>query len=101
MRGSCSPSGITNEAGVTDHPYFWQSTTHANQGGGKNASYVSFGRALGYNGGPWINIHGAGAQRSDPKAGNPDEVPEWYGAQGDAIRIYNYLRCVRTMAPEG
>ena len=43
----------------------------------------------------WIDVHGAGAQRSDPKEGDPGDYPEGNGPQGDAIRIYNYVRCVR------
>lgn len=43
----------------------------------------------------WIDVHGAGAQRSDPKAGDPEEFSEGHGPQGDAIRIYNYIRLVR------
>ncbi len=43
----------------------------------------------------WINIHGAGAQRSDPKSGDPSRYAGGRGPQGDAIRIYNYVRLVR------
>ncbi|MFI3304252.1 MAG: DUF1566 domain-containing protein [Rikenellaceae bacterium] len=43
----------------------------------------------------WINIHGAGAQRSDPKSGDPSKYATGRGPQGDAIRIYNYVRLVR------
>ena len=45
--------------------------------------------------GAWLDVHGAGAQRSDPKAGNPADFPTGRGPQGDAIRIYNYVRLVR------
>ncbi|MFC2171781.1 hypothetical protein ACFLU6_04015 [Acidobacteriota bacterium] len=38
---------------------------------------------------------GAGAQRSDPKNGNPDDRIDGFGPQNDEIRIYNYARCVR------
>ena len=62
---------------------------------GDFAAYVSFGRALGYMNNQWMDVHGAGAQRSDPKAGNPADIPKGRGPQGDAIRIYNYVRCVR------
>jgi len=37
----------------------------------------------------------SGAQRSDPKSGNPADFPKGHGPQGDAIRIYNYVRLVR------
>jgi len=37
----------------------------------------------------------AGTQRSDPKAGNAADYPQGRGPQGDAIRILNFVRCVR------
>jgi hypothetical protein len=43
----------------------------------------------------FVDVHGAGAQRSDPKAGNPAMFPHGRGPQGDVIRINNYVRCVR------
>jgi len=89
-----SVSTITNEAGQSDYPFFWSSTTHANQMSGGNAAYVSFGRALGYMNSQWMDVHGAGAQRSDPKTGSASEYPTGHGPQGDAIRIENYVRCV-------
>ncbi len=86
---------IQNEAGQPDFPYYWSSTTHANKHGGNEAAYVSFGRAMGYFNGVWQDVHGAGAQRSDPKIGDPGEYPYGHGPQGDAIRINNYVRLVR------
>ena len=87
---------ITNEAEEADYGFYWSSTTHSNwsEVAGGFASYVSFGRAMGYMD-FWQDVHGAGAQRSDPKMGNPDEFPTGHGPQGDAIRIYNYVRLVR------
>ena len=102
-------TGITNEAGNADFPFYWTSTTHMSVAGsdasafsGGYAVYVAFGRAMGYmtGGDPsvagWLDVHGAGAQRSDPKVGNPADYPQGHGPQGDAIRIYNYVRLVRT-----
>ena len=43
----------------------------------------------------YVDIHGAGAQRSDPKAGDPAMFPHGRGPQGDVIRIANYVRLVR------
>lgn len=43
----------------------------------------------------FVDIHGAGAQRSDPKAGDPAMFPHGRGPQGDVIRIYNFVRLVR------
>lgn len=91
-------TAIINEAGQADYPCFWSNTTHSNWSnvGGANAAYVSFGRAMGYINN-WVDIHGAGAQRSDPKTGDPADFPTGFGPQGDAIRIYNYVRLVRTI----
>jgi hypothetical protein len=98
-------TAITNEAGQTDYPAYWSSTTHANFRNGMNAAYVSFGRSMGYMNNAWIDVHGAGAQRSDPKTGDPGNWPTGHGPQGDAIRIYNYIRLVRggnaTLNPNG
>lgn len=90
-------TSIINEAGQTDYPCYWSSTTHANWTAwpGTYGVYVAFGRAMGYMNGTWVDVHGAGAQRSDPKAGNPTDYPTGHGPQGDAIRIYNYVRLVR------
>ena len=88
-------TGITNEAGESDFGWYWSSSTHANQQGGTNAAYVAFGRALGYMNDTWMDVHGAGCQRSDPKTGDPTDYPTGHGPQGDAIRIYNFVRCVR------
>lgn len=86
---------INNEAGNDDYPWYWSSTTHASQRGGSAGAYVAFGRSLGNMNG-WVDVHGAGSQRSDPKTGDPANYAEGHGPQGDAIRIYNYVRLVRT-----
>ena len=87
----------TNEAGEVDYPFYWSSTTHANwteNNEGAWGAYVAFGRALGNMNG-WVDIHGAGAQRSDPKYDNGTDYSNGHGPQGDAVRIYNYVRLVR------
>ncbi len=99
---------ITNEAWELDYPYYWSSTTHANWSVGHEGgwgAYVCFGRAIGNEqlsppggGGTtinWTDVHGAGAQRSDPKDGDPSEYSSGNGPQGDAVRILNYVRLVR------
>ena len=92
---------IKNEAGKLDYPCYWTSTTHAGLFDGSRAAYVAFGRSLGW---MWnrrsrqyalLDVHGAGSQRSDPKAGDPSRFPRGRGPQGDVIRIYNCARCVR------
>lgn len=91
---TCTP--ISNEARQWDFGCYWSSTTHIDgPQGGAAACYVAFGRAMGCMNGRWTDVHGAGAQRSDPKAGDPSAFPYGRGPQGDAIRIYNLVRAVR------
>ncbi|MCA9909899.1 MAG: DUF1566 domain-containing protein, partial [Anaerolineae bacterium] len=91
-------TAITNEMGQADYPFYWSSTTllmYPNRV--DEATYIAFGRAPGNVAamGGWVDVHGAGSQRSDPKQGvAPDEVLG-HGPQGDARRAYNYVRCVR------
>ena len=92
---SCTP--IKNEGGIADFACYWTSTTHGISPG-RAAVYIAFGRAMG-NMGQWVDVHGAGCQRSDPKTGNPANFPKGRGPQGDAIRIYNTVRMVRNIDP--
>ena len=94
-------STIIDEGGETNYPFYWTSTTHLDgQIQGSNAVYLAFGEALGFMENPLgeyalLDVHGAGAQRSDPKIGNSDDYPFGHGPQGDVIRINNFVRCVR------
>ncbi len=87
--------------GITDNEsWFWTGTTHLDAARPEAAVYIAFGQAFGYMEDPrgnkqYMNVHGAGAQRSDPKIGDPGDYPFGRGPQGDEIRIYNYVRCVR------
>lgn len=96
-------SEIVDEGGEMDFPFYWSSTTHKSvvQPVGASAMYVAFGEALGFmeippnsGGKSLMDVHGAGAQRSDPKRGDPEDYPEGHGPQGDVVRIYNYVRLV-------
>jgi len=102
-------TSFTNEAAQTDWGYYWTSTTHKNSSGnGSNAVYIAFGRALGYMNDTWLDVHGAGAQRSNTKSSsnsldrsyttvtdeNGDDAIT-HGPQGDVVRFNNYVRCVR------
>jgi len=87
-----------------DYPFFWTSTTHLDGPVGRMgwaAVYLAFGRATGlmrFPGSPaaqLMDVHGAGAQRSDPKAGDPAEYAQGRGPQGDVVRIHNFVRLVR------
>lgn len=104
-----SATSFSNEEGVTDWGYYWSSTTHATYTGvGVSAAYVSFGRALGYfdqgSGLEIVDVHGAGAQRSNNKQsidGDASSANVGYGTfyykgpQGDILRNDNRVRCVR------
>jgi hypothetical protein len=91
---NCTPT--TNELGQTDWHYYWSSTTHlSSTGRGASGVYLCFGRCMGYMNNVWTNVHGAGAQRSDPKDGDPADYPVGRGPQGDSIHIFNMVRLVR------
>jgi hypothetical protein len=100
-RFTCST--IIAEDGLGDFPFYWTGTTHVKYNGmGDAAVYVAFGEALGWMQQPpmsgnyvLLDVHGAGAQRSDPKTGDPTDYPYGHGPQGDVIRIFNFVRCVR------
>ncbi len=86
---------IRDAQGEVNYPFYWSSTTHKRMGGGEAACYVAFGRSQGWMGGTLMDVHGAGSQRSDPKAGDPAQFPRGRGPQGDVIGIYNMVRPVR------
>jgi hypothetical protein len=89
-------TAITAEDGSPNYGWYWTSTTHMDgPQAAVQACYVCFGEALGYMSGQWLDVHGAGCQRSDPKSGDPSAYPFGRGPQGDAIRIYNFVRPVR------
>ncbi len=93
-------TSITNEGGVKDYPYYWTSTSHVGSRGSAGV-YIAFGRALGKmqfrgsNQTQLMDVHGAGAQRSDEKSGSPSRYPLARGPQGDIVRVYSMVRCVR------
>ena len=93
---------IRNNNGQIDYPFYWTSTTHLDGHQlGNSAVYIAFGRAMGYmsdrrtNTKKLLDVHGAGAQRSDPKSGDASKFQFGRGPQGDVIAINNYVRCVR------
>ncbi len=117
-------TSITNEDGQTDWPWYWASTTHLKSTGtaaGATSVYLAFGRAGGWQKSPptatcytLLDVHGAGAQRSDPKTdanrstiGTACSGGTAYGngPQGDVQRAANYVRLVRdteiTTTPPG
>jgi len=65
-----------------------QETGEAAQSSGADYSVNATGAEL-------LDVHGAGAQRSDPKTGDAADYAGGHGPQGDVVRIDNYVRCVR------
>jgi len=84
------------EGNPGQYPYFWTGTTHQD---GPNpyssAVYIAFGEAQGLMNDRLMDVHGAGAQRSDPKSGDRGAYPVYHGPQGDVRYVYNAVRCVR------
>ncbi|WP_435685536.1 DUF1566 domain-containing protein [Polaribacter sp.] len=80
------------------YPYFWTGTTHLDGVTPySGAVYIAFGEGQGKMEGVLMDVHGAGCQRSDPKSGNADNYPDYFGPQGDVRYVYNYVRSVRNI----
>lgn len=80
------------------YPFFWTGTTHLDGANPySSAVYIAFGQGLGKLNDNLVDVHGAGCQRSDPKKGNKEDYPQYFGPQGDIRYVYNYVRCVRTI----
>lgn len=90
-------SSILNEANQVDYPYYWSGTVLVAGGPSREACYIPFGRAMAFMDGIWQDVHGAGSQKSDVMIGNPGNYPKGHGPQGDAVRVFNYVRMVRDM----
>ena len=101
-------TSIINEAGKKDWGAYWSNTTHKNKRSNIKGVYINFGKSLGYFHRQWMDVHGAGAQRSDPKdlrrrmgkairqvKDNNGNYVMILGPQGDVIRGKNFVRCVR------
>ena len=79
----------------------WTSSLNPGEREADTTVYDAFGRTQGWMQNPRIqtralmDVHGAGAQRSDPKTGSAQWFPYGRVPQGDVIRIENYVRCVR------
>lgn len=88
-------NGINNN-GYPNYAHYWSSTTHLDGIDAEaRAAYVAFGEAQGLMNGAMMDVHGAGAQRSDQKSGDPSQLPVGEGPQGDVQSIYNLARCAR------
>jgi uncharacterized protein DUF1566 len=89
-------SGIIDSNGKESYPYFWTSTTHLDGiNPESHAVYICFGEAQGKMRNTLMDVHGAGAQRSDPKTGDTGDYPDFFGPQGDVRYVFNYVRAVR------
>ncbi len=109
-------TAFINEGGQQDWGWYWTSTSHANETGtAYSAVYLAFGRATGWQKATpaatcytLYDVHGAGAQRSDPKESSGLVVigtacnggtAYGRGPQGDALRNSDYVRLVRDANP--
>ncbi len=91
-------SEITDPNGNKNYPFYWTGTSHLDGANPySSAVYIAFGEGQGEMNGVLMDVHGAGCQRSDPKSGNINEYPQFFGPQGDVRYVYNYVRCVRTI----
>ncbi|GAB5556848.1 MAG: hypothetical protein SchgKO_10610 [Schleiferiaceae bacterium] len=102
-----SCTGITDPYGNSgQYGYYW--TGSPLQDGPypySDAVYFCFGEAQGEMEMPpssgnyqLLDVHGAGAQRNDPKTGNPADYPDFFGPQGDVRYVFNFVRCVRDVS---
>lgn len=111
MDSILNATSFVNEEGETDWASYWTSSTHQNYlDSGNAAAYIAFGRALGYMNNDFMDVHGAGAQRSDDKTGNMSDPQVnsatdnngdtfyYKGPQGDILRVEHQIRCVRDEA---
>lgn len=81
-----------------NYPFYWTGTSHLDGANPySNGVYIAFGEGQGEMNGELMDVHGAGCQRSDPKSGNINDYPQFFGPQGDVRYVYNYVRCVRTI----
>ncbi|GAA3651102.1 DUF1566 domain-containing protein [Flavivirga jejuensis] len=94
---SCTPI-IDTDGNSGQYGYYWTSSPLQD---GPNpytdAVYFCFGKAQGVMNNSLLDVHGAGAQRNDPKSGNIADFPDNFGPQGDVRYVYNFVRCVRNV----
>lgn len=85
---------------IDDAYYFWTGTT---QGDFKwTGAYIAFAQAWSKKNSDateYFDWHGAGAQRSDPKAGEPEDYELASDMASDYISIDNWVRLVRDAKP--
>ncbi len=87
---------ISDPDGNSNYGFYWSGTTHLDgMVPEKGACYIAFGEAQGEMNGNLMDVHGAGAQRSDPKSGDQADYPQFWGPQGDVRYVYNFVRAVR------
>jgi hypothetical protein len=84
--------------GNLNFPYYWSSTTLLDgPRPGSQAVYICFGKASAFFGGRYVDSHGTGAVRSDPKFLSKESYPMPFGPQGDLVYAKNFVRCVRSI----
>ncbi|MDO6801946.1 DUF1566 domain-containing protein [Wenyingzhuangia sp. 1_MG-2023] len=94
---SCTPITDTN-GNSGQYGYYWSSSPLKDGPSPyTDAVYFCFGKAQGVMNGNLMDVHGAGAQRNDPKSGDVGNFPANFGPQGDVQYVYNFVRAVRNI----
>ncbi len=101
-RGEGAPHGQQGREGRSEHPQMGNhppqgGAAHGRREGDRPEGQQSRQRNSKRSEPKWIDVHGAGSQRSDPKSGDPSIYANGHGPQGDVIRIYNYVLLVRDL----
>lgn len=98
MLFSCTEITDETDKGTNGYGWYWTGTTH---GDFKYAgNYVSFGAAwskANSSATTYYDWHGAGAQRADPKSGEPSDYDMSSINATDLVRIRNFVRLVRNI----
>ena len=94
---SCTPI-IDTDGNSGQFGYYWSSSPLKDGPTPyTDAVYFCFGEAHGVMNNNLMDVHGAGAQRNDPKSGNAANYPDNFGPQGDVRYVYNFVRSVRNV----
>jgi hypothetical protein len=93
---SCTEITDETDNGTNGYGWYWSGTTHGDFK--YAANYVCFGAAWSKEDSDatvYYDWHGAGAQRADPKSGDPSDYDMSSINATDLVRITNFVRLVR------
>lgn len=93
---SCTEITDETDTDTNGYGWYWSGTTHGDFP--YAANYVAFGAAWSKDNSSattYYDWHGAGAQRADPKSGDPSDYDMSSVNATDLVRIENFVRLVR------